>query len=194
VSTAKKLKDGSEVVIRPAGVGDLERAMAFFSGLPAEDRAYLKIDVCNRDVVRERLLAAERGQLQRLVAVVDDRIVANGVLESEGPGWKGHLVEMRLIVARSHRRKGLGMIMARELYLLANREHVREITAKLMRPQTAARTMLKKFGFREDTMIPDYVQDQSGKAQDLLVMRCDMDTLWKGFEDYLEATDWRRAR
>ena len=188
------LKDGTPVAIRPMNVGDLERSLAFFQALPAKDRAYLRRDVTQREVVETRIRAIESGRFQRVVAVVGDRIVADAALELEGHGWDEHVAELRLIVARPYRRKGLGKRLARELYAVAAQAKVEEIVVKMMRPQIAARSIFRKLGFHEVTLLPDWVKDVSGHRQDLIVMRCDLEGLWRRLEDFIETADWQRMR
>ncbi|MFQ6113003.1 MAG: GNAT family N-acetyltransferase [bacterium] len=189
-----KLKDGTEVIIRPLRRDDLDRSLAFFQALPAEDRAFLRRDVSKQEVVRQRILEMESGKARRLVAVHGEEIVADGSLELEGHGWKEHVGELRLIVARPFQRKGLGMLMARELYLLAASEKVEEIVVKMMRPQISAHSIFKKLGFCEDVTLREYVKDLGGTKQDLIIMRCDLKSLWREMEDYLAETDWQRTR
>jgi len=189
-----KLKDGSEVVIRRLRPSDLELVHAFFKALPRKDRGYLKRDVAKREVVRQMILDVRAGRAKRLVAVQGDRIVAEGALELEGQTWKKHSGELRVVVAHSHQRKGLGMLMARELYHLAASAKIEELVVKMMRPQVGAQKIFRRLGFHEETMLPEYVKDLDGHKQDLIVMRCDLEALWQTLEHYFEDGDWRRAR
>ena len=141
------LKDGSEVFFRELKADDLNQSVAFFRELPGEDRAYLRVDVTNRDIVEQRILNAKYRGIIRLVAIANDKIVADGSLESEGEGWKQHIAELRLIVAHPYQHRGLGKLMARELYLLAASKRVEEIVVKMMGPQRRAKTIFKKLGF-----------------------------------------------
>jgi L-amino acid N-acyltransferase YncA len=194
VGSDLKLKDGTEVLIRPMEPADLERSFSFFQELPAEDRAYLRRDVTKREVVERRIRTMETGTIKRLVAVVDDKIVADGALDLATHGWGERVGEIRLIIARPYQRKGLGILMARELYSLAAAEKVEEIVVSMMRPQKAARSIFRKLGFHEEVMLPEYARDIGGKRQDVVVMRCDLEALWQEMEDFLDASDWRRAR
>ncbi len=191
-----KLKDGTRVVVRPMRDADLDRSLAFFEALPTEDRAYLRRDVSRRDVVEQRIRAMQTGWVKRMVAVVDDRIVADAALELEleRGGWKEHIAELRLIVAREFQRRGLGRLMARELYSIAAEAKIEEIVVRMMRPQVAARSIFRKLGFHEETLLPDYVTDVTGRKQDLILMRCDLDALWRELEDFIVTGDFQRSR
>ncbi len=189
-----ELRDQSEVVIREMTRDDLLASLAFFRSLSEEDRAYLRRDVTKEDVVERRIREVEAGTAMRLVAVAGDQIVADGSLELSGEEWKKHVGELRLIIARPYRRKGLGIRMARELFLLAASARVEEIVVKMMRPQKAARSIFHKLGFRQEVVLPDYVKDMSGTKQDLIVMRCDLEALWSEMEDFVALGDWQRTQ
>lgn len=189
-----KLKDGTDVLIRPMTKDDVDRSFEFFQSLPMDERAYLRTDVTKRWVVKERITSMEMGGVKRIVALVDDKIVADGSIEIAGHTWKKHMGELRLIVAKPYQRKGLGMLMARELFAIAASEKLEEIVVKMMRPQVAARGIFRKLGFREEIMLPEYVKDLSGRRQDLIVMRCDLEAIWRDLENYIASFDWWRER
>ncbi len=159
-----------------------------------EEKRFLRFDVSRRDVLEDRFHAAETGRIQRVVAIADNAVAAEGVLELEGHGWKEHVGELRLFVSRDYQHKGLGMLVARELYTLAAAAKVEEIVVKMMRPQIAARKIFRRLGFHEEVLIPDYVKDRNGVVQDFILMRCDLDSLWKELEDYMAHGDWQRTR
>ena len=130
----------------------------------------------------------------RYVALAGDRIVADGALELEAEEWEQHMAELRLIVAHDYQRKGLGLLMARELFTLAASKNVEEVVARFMAPQKAARSVLEKLGFHQDTVLHDYVRDIDGNKRDLVLMRCDLKSLWEKLEDYISGFDWKRTR
>lgn len=189
-----KLKDQTEVLIRELTREDLDRSHAFFANLPEEDRAYLRREVTQREVVERRISESDSGSVMRLVAVADGQIVADGSLEISDEEWKRHVGELRLIVAQPYRRKGVGALMARELYLLAASAKMEQIIVKMMRPQEAAQSIFRRLGFHEEASLHDYVQDRAGRKQDLILMRCDLEALWQEMEDFLASGDWQRTQ
>ncbi len=194
METKAKLKDGTEILIRVQRKDDLDQLFEFFQAMPEEDRRFLRFDVSRREVLEDRFQAAETGKIQRIVAIAKNGIAAEGILEMEGHGWKGHVGELRLFVCPTYQRKGLGMLVARELYNLAAAAKVEVIVVKMMRPQLSARKIFRRLGFHEEILIPDYVKDLRGEVQDLIMMRCDLKSLWQEMEDYLAHGDFRRAR
>lgn len=191
MNKALKLRDGREVLLRDMRQDDTERSFAFFSALPAEDRKYLRRDVTRREVVSRRTRDVDTGRVVRLVAVEDDEIVADGALELEGHGWGDGVAELRLIVARPYQRLGLGTRLARELYFLAAQRRVERVVARVLRPQRGARRILRRLGFRGEYVLPEHVRDRQGAWQDMIVMRCDLEDLWREMEDAVEETDWK---
>jgi len=194
METKVKMKDGAEVLIRPMTEDDFERSYDFFQTLSEEDRIFLRADVSDPEVIRMRVQKAVTGSSVRLVAIDCDRIVADGTLELEKHGWKKHMAEVRLFVAPTHQRKGLGLLMARELYVLAQEYRVEELIVKMMRPQRNAKRIFRKLGFTETSVLLDYVKDISGKKQDLIIMRSDMKNLWREWEEFIALSDWNRTR
>jgi len=188
------LKDGTKVTIRELHLNDLDKLMAFYQALPLEDRLYLRIDVTNRDVVSQRIKLIETGNVIRIIALLGDEIIGDGALELSGEGWRRHQGEIRVIVAHPFQHKGLGMLLIKELYLIAVEKNVQMIIAKMMRPQVAGQHIFRKLGFREELLIPDYVKDLEGEEQDLIIMACNTKELLTELEHFLSDTDWQRCQ
>ena len=188
------LKDGKKVIIRKLHDDDLDRLMKFYAGLPPEDRKYLRIDVTDRKIVEERIGRIKTENVIRIIALIEDDIIADGALELFPEEWRKHQGELRVIVAKPYQHKGLGMIMVRELYFLAVEKKVELVVVKMMRPQVAAQKIFRKLGFREELLIPDYVQDQVGEKQDLIVMTSNLKELWDELEHFYGDSDWQRCR
>ena len=62
----KKLKDGTEVMIRPLTLKDTQKSFDFFAELPDEDREYLRVDVTKHDLVEERIRSMQEKNVKRL--------------------------------------------------------------------------------------------------------------------------------
>jgi acetyltransferase len=188
------MKDGTEVTIRRLAPNDIDKLMGFYGSLPEEDRRYLKFDVTDQMVVAKRLRRVEQGDDIRIAAIHGGLIVASGALELSGEAWSKHQGEIRVIVARPFQHRGLGTIMIRELYFIAVQNQITTIVARMMRPQAGAQTIFRRLGFREETMLPDFVKDIRGSAQDLLIMTCDVKDLWRELDRTFSESDWQRCR
>ena len=188
------LRDGRTITVRRLRPDDVQRSYEFFCALPAEDRKYLRVDVTRRDLVERRTLETDEQRAVRVVAEDDGSIVADGTIELEGHEWGNNVAEVRLIVARSWQRLGLGTVVARELFHLASQFRVDRVVARLMRPQVGAHRIFKRLGFHEEFLIPEHVRDQSGAWQDLIIMRCPLEDLWQDLEFELANADFQRSR
>jgi RimJ/RimL family protein N-acetyltransferase len=190
----EKLKDGTDVTIRRIGPEDIDPLMDFYLALPLEDRKYLKFDVTDRKAVAKRLRRVESGDDIRIAAVHGGVIVASGALELSGEAWSKHQGEIRVIIARPFQQRGLGTIMIRELYFIAVQNNLKTIVAKMMRPQTGAQKIFRRLGFRDDSLMPNFVKDIKGESHDLIVMTCDVKDLWKQLDRLFSESDWQRCR
>jgi len=188
------LKNGTEVTVRDMVPGDVQRSFDFFESLPEEDRKYLRVDVTRWEFVERRTKEIDPARVRRLVVVDDGDIVADGSLELAGHGWGENIAEMRLLVASQYQRRGLGLLLARELYFIAAQAKVDRVVARMMRPQVGAQRIMKRLGFHDEFLIPEHVRDQDGMWQDLIIMRCNLDDLWREMEGVFEDSDiqWHR--
>ena len=188
------LKDGTEITIRNISIDDLDAYLVFFRSLPPSDRKYLRIDVTDRKLIEDRIKQIESGDMFRIIALKEGDIIASGALEIHSDDWHKNHAELRVIVARKYQRRGLGLIMNRELYLIAAQHNIKKVIAKIMKPQIGAVKILKKLGFQEQTLIPKYVQDQERRDQDQIILTCDMKDFWRELEILYHSTDWKRCR
>lgn len=186
-----KLKDGTAVLIRKLTKNDLYKSFEFFKNLPPEDRKYLRLDVSNFENVEHRIKMMDYMDVKRIVALDGDSIIADGAFELEGHGWKKDVGELRLIIAKEYQRRGLGMILANELFHLALQTGVSEIVVKMMKPQKAAQRIFTRLGFSHDSTLTNHVKDQYGQNQDLIIMRCGIKEMWEELEDYFFEKDHR---
>ncbi|MBU3914811.1 GNAT family N-acetyltransferase [bacterium] len=185
-----RVGESVKFTIREPSSADIDKSFEFFQGLDESDKAYLRVDVTDRDIVSQRFNGNSSQTVKRLIALVDDKIVADGAIELRSHGWEKHIAELRLIVDSSSKGKGIGGKMAEELYMLASQEKVEEIIVKVMSPHKDAIAIFSKIGFKEDVVIKNYVKDLNGQKQDLIIMRCDLEGLWKDMEDYYHDLDF----
>lgn len=188
------LKDGTKIIVRAMKYDDIELSLDFFESLKEKERRFLRMDVTRKGNVKKRIEQIKSGQVRRIVATCKDKIIADGALELSHHGWEEHIGEMRIIVADDFQKKGLGMIIARELYHIAASEKLEEIVVRMMRTQIGAKKIFRKLGFHEEIILPDHVKDLKGKSHDLIIMRCNLKELWKEMEIFFQISDSRIRR
>ena len=138
-----------------------------------EDRAYLRREVTNREDNgaphrRDRVRCRDATTSPSPTADRDERLRTRDL----GRRWKRHVRELRTtIVGQTHRRKGLGALMARELYLLAAQrqdagDHRQDDAASGSGPEH-----FRRLGFRErphSTIRSDQSRQEAGSDPDAM--------------------------
>lgn len=69
-----------------------------------------------------------------------------------------------------------------------------EIEIRDLRPQARADRILRRLGLHEESRIPEQTCDQDGEGQELIILRCILDQLWREMESLVEASDRRWHR
>lgn len=180
------LRDGRDVVLRPLARDDFDALHAFFRALPEEDRIYLRHDVCDPDVVRKWTEQLDFDRVVSLVAVDADQIVGDGTLHMAAHGWMRHVANIRLVTASSHRRRGLGGLIARELVAIAETKNIEKLQAQFIEDDAGAVKMFEAVGFKRMAVLKEMVKDKNGKKRNLLIMASDVSDLGRIMEDWIQ--------
>ena len=60
----------------------------------------------------------------------------------------------------------------------------------MLSPQESIRAVCEKLGFRVDAILEDYVKDQTGALQSLIVMTCTLDEWFREMKDFYTEDNW----
>ncbi|MBC8344857.1 MAG: GNAT family N-acetyltransferase [Candidatus Marinimicrobia bacterium] len=172
-----RLKNKSLIVIRDLSSDDLDNALAFFSAIPESQRKYFRSDVTDKNHLKDRAKQAESGKIIRRVAETNGEIVGDASLEIETDTWKSSSAYLRMVVPKNHLGKGIQFAMAKDMYDIAHNQKLEKITTKFMRPQKELMDIYTNLGFRMEGVLPDYVHDQEGHEQDMVVMAASLEEL-----------------
>ena len=164
------LKDGTELVLKAMNKQDERALLDFFEGLEDADRLYLRNDVSSYRVVREWFNNLNYNRVFPLLAIYDDRIVANATLHRKPFGWMRHVGEIRIVVSPEFRSRGLARIMFTELIHTAEEAGLDKLTAEMAVSQTGAIEVFRKMGFKDETILKGYIRDAKDEVHDLLIM------------------------
>ncbi len=189
-----KLKDGKEIIVREMTDNDLEASLRFFQSFPSNELKYFRTDVTKKENVKKRIDLIKTGLVHRIIALYNNEIIADGALELSPFEWEKHIGEIRIFIHPNYRRKGLGMIIARELYFIASAEKLEKIIARMMRTQEDAIKIFRKLGFHHEIVLDDFVKDRAGHPQDLIIMSVNIKELWEEMETYFLHSDMQRHR
>jgi hypothetical protein len=172
-----RLKNKSMIVIRDLSSDDLENALAFFSAIPESQRKYFRSDVIDKTHLKDRAKQSESGKIIRRVAEMNGEIVGDTSLEIETDSWKSSSAYLRMVVPEKQLGKGIQFAMAKDMYDIAHGKKLEKITTKFMRPQKDLLEIYSNLGFKMEGVLPDYVHDQEGHEQDMVVMAAPLEEL-----------------
>jgi RimJ/RimL family protein N-acetyltransferase len=173
------LKDGSKVIVRPLEPRDGPALQKFFRELPEEDRQYLRDDVTKDEWIGNYLAKVDHDTMESVVAERDGVILGNASLYRTHHGWTKHVAQIRVAVARSAQRHGLGTALARVLVRHAIGLGLEKMVAQVVDNQVGARRAFEKLGFKEEAVMKAHVKDIFGHKRDLIVLSNDVSYLWE---------------
>jgi RimJ/RimL family protein N-acetyltransferase len=176
------LRDGTKVTVRPMVAADGPALLAFFRGLPEEDRQFLRDDVTKPEVVERFIANLGDDTVLPLVAEHGGRIVGDGTLHRTRHGWARHVARIRMVVAREFQRTGLGTALAHQLVRRAVGLGLDKLVAEVVENQVGARRAFEKIGFHQEATLKGHVKDIHGTKRDLLIMANDVSDIWERME------------
>lgn len=190
--TSKKvlLPDGREVTLRrPAAGEDLDRVVAFLTGLPPEIKNRLRYDVTDRAMAETRLSQIDDHDHWRLVAELDGRIVADGTMDREPYMWTRHVAQLRTIVDPKMERLGIRDMLVNRLVALGAKAGIERLYTEVLKSQADLIKILENEGFAYEATRKKYAKDLEGRLHDVVVMSNDLGAVWEQLRDRLEELD-----
>lgn len=134
----ERLKNGNEVLLRPMHKEDYQALHNFFSSLPLEDRLFLKEDVGDPEVINTWIKNLDYSRIIPILAEINGIIIGDATLHLRQFGWSRHVGEIRVVTDAKFRRQGLGLLLTREIFLLAVRLKLEKIVAEMTDTQGSA--------------------------------------------------------
>lgn len=169
----------SEVGFRAPAPDDGPRLERFFRAVPEGEQRFFKEDVRDTAAVLAGWLRDPRGRWT--LATDGDEIV--GVTAAlPHTGWSSHVAELRLIVAPSHRRRGLGRELARRALVCALELGCTHVYVEVVAEQEQLVSMFQELGFEPEALLRDFVHDRAGESHDLLLLTHRAEEQWSRME------------
>lgn len=157
----------NEITLRSPDRDDRDALARFLSGIPDGDRRFLRDHISDADAVLERWLGDSRSR--RLLAVDGPEIVGLAAA-LQGTGWSSHVAQIEVLVAVSHRRRGLGRMLARGALTLAFELGCTHVYVEVVAEQAALVAMFEELGFDPEALLRDFVRASDGAFHDLMVL------------------------
>ena len=165
------LNDGQQVTIRPLQSDDDTALHQFFLRVPEEDRFYLNNDVTSLEVIRGFTGNISLDVAIPLVAVSDDKIIADSTLHRSRRASRRHVGELRIVVDPDYRGRGLGARLIDELIQLGVDLGLERLAFELVdRREMPAIQAASAAGFEQVAVLEGRVRDMYGIMQDLVIL------------------------
>jgi len=164
------LADGSPCSIRPLENGDEIIFKDFHQVIPEREQLYVRSQIRDGELFRNWLARPGYESCLPLLAFIDDRLVALGVLHQRRGGWKRHIGKVSFLTHPDF--SGLGVIdlLLHEILESARARGLLRLESELNGERQTAIKAMAMAGFRELVRIPDYVHDMKAVPHDYVLM------------------------
>ncbi len=166
--------DGRTIAIRAFARGDAVAVGAFAAALPPHDLLFLSRDIQHARVIEAWQQAISDGEIDSLIAVDGDAVVATSAIVRDPLSWSPHVAEIRLLVAPALRGHGIGRILLEQSMRIAGERGAVKLIARMTPDQRGAITLFEESGFRGEAMLRDHVRDRDGRVFDLAILSLDL--------------------
>ena len=170
---------GWPVTFRFLRAEDQELFKNFIRSLPHKDNFYLLVDVRNEQAIERWMERVESGHTLSVIALENDRMIGYCNLHTNEPPWIRHVGEIRMSVAGAYRGRGLGRTLAHEILTIARARGLKKIWARMASSQEAAQKVFHSLGFHSEALLSDFVKNENGLTEDLVIMSYDAGELWE---------------
>lgn len=164
----------AEVTLRLMTEDDREAMLEFGRSLPESDLLFLAVDITQEEAVDDWIRRINNGHLQTILVEMNGKLVGHGSLLHEEQVWTRHLGGMILLLSPAVRGKGLGSIIAGELFARAGELKLRKVMARMAAEQKGAIQVFEKLGFKIEALLADCVIDRYDRTHDLIIMSYDV--------------------
>jgi L-amino acid N-acyltransferase YncA len=166
--------DGKTYALRLMTKKDGDAMLKFARSLPEDDLLFLAIDITEKDAVNNWVENIEKGRLHTILVECEGKLIGHGSLIHEEQVWTRHIGGMILLLAPETRGKGLGNILAGELFGYAEELGLRKVMARMAATQKGAIQVFEKLGFKAEALLTDCVIDRKDRTHDLIIMSYDV--------------------
>jgi GNAT superfamily N-acetyltransferase len=178
------LKNGGKIRLRPLTKEDAKALLKFFSGLPEEDRLFLKRNVSDKKLIYSWVKNIDYGKVLPIVVMADGEIIGEETLHMKKHGWSKGVGEIRLVIEPGHRRQGLGYRLVCEMISLAIKLGLDKIIVQSAADQEYETRLSEMLGFTVEALLCNLLTDLKGKKRDLIIMVHDIDNIWRKTQCY----------
>lgn len=165
---------GTSVTLRLMTAEDGNQLLSFAQSLPENDLLFLSVDMTRPIAIEQWIRSIEKGRITTVLAEVDGKLIGHGTLRHDELVWTRHLGEMQLLINPDYRGRGIGNLLAQEVFAFAQERGLQKIIARMASEQRGALQVFERLGFRAEALLADYVIDRQDRTHDLIVMSYDV--------------------
>jgi len=92
--------------------------------------------------------------------------------------WTSHTGEIRMSTALAYRGLGIGRVLAHEVFAIARAHGLEKIWSRMAGGQRASQNVFESLGFHAEAVLSDFVKNEDGLTEDLVVMSYDAGKPW----------------
>lgn len=140
----------------------------FAAAVPEGERRFLKEDLENPEAGFAGMVADRC--VRRLVATDPNGDIVGLADAVRGRGWSAHVAELRVLVAATHRRQGIGRALARAALIEALELGCSHAYVEVVAEQDSLVAMFQDLGFEPEALLVDFVRDGAGEFHDLMLL------------------------
>jgi len=157
---------------------DKEQFTNFLQSLSRKDNYYLLVDVNNDQTIQRWMDKIESGETIGVVALEAGQMVGYCNLRNNDLPWIRHVGEIRVSVSATHRGQGIGRILAGKMFSIARARGLQKLWVRMAISQEASQVVFQNLGFRTEALLSDFVRNENGLTEDLVIMSHDFRKLW----------------
>jgi len=163
------LKDGARVLIRPLIKEDKQALIDLFSPITTEERRFMRHNVADEKIVSKWVEELDYDHIFPLIAVVGERIVGDATIHFSS-GSSRHRAEIRILLAKDFRHRGLGTKLVQAAMDIAKRRSLYLMEVQVVRDITYFIKAMQKMGFEVVATLEDYFMCPDGELRDVVIM------------------------
>src|ERR1039457_3817846 len=110
----------ANITLRLMAPGDREAFLAFMRAQPEDDLFFLLVDVTTPEGLDHWMRDLQDGRNITVLAEEAGKLLGYSSLHHGQTGWRRHLGEIRLLMAPRQRGRGVGRLLAQEVFSIAH--------------------------------------------------------------------------
>ena len=169
-----KLRDGTEVVLRPVSRRDAIPLHKFLVTVPEEERLFIKKPVFARPLFREWFRQLDFEENMMLLMLHGRKIIGEATLRQRPGGWKRHIGVVTVLTHPDYRGRDVAKILVTEQVAIARALGLRKLESELNGERKVAIRALEDLGFHCIMRQEDYVVDMKAVPHDYILMGLDL--------------------